>query len=100
MAIGNNRTDEDSVQAIRGKVMTELAQGRQLVITVLRLIDNQRSDWAPDKSCIIPTGWYVDEHGETVFISEQVGEILSWSNFECVNEAPRAIEMYVRVRQI
>ena len=80
--------------------MTELAQGRQLVITVLRIIPDQRSDWAPDTSCRIRTGWYVDEHGEPAFISEQVGEILSWSFFECVGEEPRAIEMYVRVRQV
>jgi hypothetical protein len=80
--------------------MTELARGRQQVITVLRLIPHHRSDWAPDKSCRIPTGWYVDEYGEPAFISEQVGEILSWSYLECVGGEPRAIEMYVRVRQV
>jgi hypothetical protein len=99
MGIGNKKKDEDGAEPVRGKAMTELARGRQLVITVLRLIPDQRSGWTPNKSCRIRTGWYVDEDGEPAFIFEQVGEILSWSYLECVGGEPRAIEMYVRVRQ-
>jgi hypothetical protein len=79
--------------------MIKLAYDRQLVNTVFRLISHRRSDGPPDKRCRILTGWYAREHGELVFISEQVGEILSWSYCEWVDEEPRAIKMYVRVRQ-
>ena len=79
--------------------MIEIAQVRQLVITVLRLIRYHRSDWPPGKRCRILTGWYADEHGAPAFISEQVGEILSWSYYEWVDEEPQAIKMFVRVRQ-
>jgi hypothetical protein len=80
--------------------MIEHAKGRQLVITVLRLIPHHLSDWTPDKSCRLLTGWYADERGEPAFISEQVGEILSWSYCEWADKEPRAIKMYVRVRQV
>jgi hypothetical protein len=79
--------------------MIHLFQGRQLVITVFRLISHHRSDWTPDKHCRILTGWYNEKGGERVFIFEQVGEIVGWSYCEWVTEKPQAIRMYVRVRQ-
>jgi hypothetical protein len=90
---------EMPAQEVGGKVMIERAEGHQLVITVFRLIPKQRSDWTPNKRCRIRTGWYADKRGEPTFISEQLGEVLSWSYFDCVGEEPRAIEMHVRVRQ-
>jgi hypothetical protein len=72
---------------------------RHLVITVYRLVLPHRSDRIPNKHCRILNGWYADEYGAPVFISEQLGEVLEWGSCEWVDEEPQAIEMCVRVRQ-
>jgi hypothetical protein len=66
---------------------------------VFRLIPHHACNWTSDKRCRIFTGWYHEERGERVFITEQVGEIVSWSYCEWVDEEPQAVKMYVRVRQ-
>ena len=93
------RCDDFLIDVQSSAAGIEIVAEYGLVIIVLRLVPRHRPDWTPDKHCRILAGWYADEHGEPVFISEQVGEILGWSYCEWVDEEPQAIKMYVRVRQ-
>ena len=79
--------------------MSNLAQERPLVITVLRLIPtHRRSNWTRHRLCRILDGWYDDQQDKRVFVSEQVGEIMRWDYCEWEGKEPLAIKLYVRVR--